>query len=1006
MVDVTQLALWDIVERKATPAQQAQVVKHLTDAANLLDRIIETFPTYTRHDSAHAINVVSLMASLLGTKRRDLSALEAAILLLSAFFHDIGMVFAPEERERLRDEPEWKLFLAHHADAYLATKDVDELPIDIAEWYCRWRHADRVYTHINRLPADSLKWGHTSFREELGEVCRSHTSPAVTLKELRTDYRTDTDLRFCAVLLRLADILDFDGSRSPEVIHDYLGLARRRDAREATSDLEWRKHLCSEGFRFPHTRASEYSLPLIAGPDDPEVEHALRRFLDEIDGELEQCRAVLDGCSARWRKLHLPREVDRSDIHSNGYRYGEYRFTLDQRQVMQLLMGENLYEDPHIFVRELLQNAIDTSRHRRFVERAQGKPNFEPEPVRVWHWTDIDGYQWLRFDDCGMGMNETIVREHLLKVGSSYYQTSSFRADILRVRDQGDADFVPISRFGIGLLSCFISGDRVEISTLRHPEAGKHSDPLRLSLNGLHGFLTLQTPQLVPLPLPAATGTEYGYRTVPGTSVAVRIDPRAEAESFEPRLLLEQHLSWAPVQVSFNGALIGGDSALVLDHPWCEPTTVSLDSTDMMALSERLSYSLSEPFRIKFAPVDLTKNSVTPELRGQVVIGELLINNEFEAFTEAVRPYAAIAARLGYDRLRDQKRLVLTIEVRGRANGDDDIPEEFLPFVSRLSDNDFDLDWDCLVEPPIGELQELVFQLESRGRSWLSHNGVTVPNTTGSGAQCKLAAPRKNTWITGVLHLTDSLRPEVSVSRDRLVSLPWAIQSACNLSYYRGLLAAGVDVRREHWSLLRRVGREWTPTLGDLLDDQLLRRTDGWGELPIIVTSDGIESLHELLDKAKEDSITIAWQPEDRRYMAFLDWCAAGLLQLHLNIVAEFVGRDVFLVASSAGAPPIPEGLTLFWPLAAVNFSDQRRFRTRGILNLRHPLTTWLVEKAPEISRRYPGLFGRFRNDLTDSWIGAEEAIARINRTLQRLRELHPSVRPPTRLAAAKSNFS
>jgi len=106
----------------------------------------------------------------------------------------------------------------------------------------------------------------------------------------------------------------------------------------------------------------------------------------------------------------------------------------------------------------LVQNAIDTSRHRRYVERARGHARFQPAPIRVAQWRDREGRLWVRFDDCGMGMDEPIIRDHLLKVGSSYYTTPQFRADVLAAKGKSDAsDFLPISRFGIGLLSCFIA---------------------------------------------------------------------------------------------------------------------------------------------------------------------------------------------------------------------------------------------------------------------------------------------------------------------------------------------------------------------------------------------------------------------------------------------------------------------------------------------------------------------------------------------------------------------
>lgn len=283
------------------------------------------------------------------------------------------------------------------------------------------------------------------------------------------------------------------------------------------SDVEWRKHLSAEGFVFPEERQRGYLLDFVAGPDEPAVEHDVRHFIDVIEDELTKCEGLISGCSFRWRNSALPGKISRQNIYGNGYRYGDYRFTLDQGQILELLMGENLYEDPYVFVRELIQNAIDTSRYRHYIEHTYGNTTFEPKLVQVSEWIDEDGYHWVRFDDYGMGMDEEIVKDHLLKVGSSYYKTAKFRADILRAQEKGSPDFVPISRFGIGLLSCFIVGDKVEISTRRAGFLGTEFQPVRLSISGLHGFYTLQTSMLRSAPMPGACGEDLGYPKEFGT---------------------------------------------------------------------------------------------------------------------------------------------------------------------------------------------------------------------------------------------------------------------------------------------------------------------------------------------------------------------------------------------------------------------------------------------------------------------------------------------------------
>ena len=493
-----------------------------------------------------------------------------------------------------------------------------------------------------------MQWGPVNLRDALGELCRSHNLdiPDIqTSATLQSNYLETADLKFCAVLLRLADILDFDNTRSPDAVYQLLGLARRESKREAQSDVEWLKHLRSGGFAFPEKRNGRYRVGFVADPTHPAVEHDIRQFLETIEEQIEKCDGLLALCNERWRAFTLPRDINRGNVKSDGYRFGDYRFSLDQRQILDLLMGENLYADPYIFVREVLQNAIDTSRHREYYERVNGSPNFSAKPIQVSQWRDSEGRQWVRFDDYGMGMDEQIVREHLLKVGSSYYQTARFRAEVLRARKKGAPDFVPISRFGIGLLSCFIVADRVEISSRRLRTGQGPAEPLRLSLHGLHGFYMLQTGNMQAQAMPRDGGEDPGYRFDIGTSVALRLDPHKESSTFDCRAILDKHVISSPVPIEFQGERIGPDYEAFVKRPWCPPTLIPFSAEQMNALSELMSYQFTEPLHLDFLPLDLTRFSDTPDFQGQMMVAVIRPTEEWERVVEGLKPYFTVEVR-------------------------------------------------------------------------------------------------------------------------------------------------------------------------------------------------------------------------------------------------------------------------------------------------------------------------------------------------------------------------
>ena len=103
----------------------------------------------------------------------------------------------------------------------------------------------------------------------------------------------------------------------------------------------------------------------------------------------------------------------------------------------------------------------------------------------IWEWYDKDGNIWFRIDDQGTGMTQGMLQRYFLKVGNSYYTSREMERDL---RDHGQSEkYNGISRFGIGLLSCFLCGDYAEASTLYFDSikiAGRNQflNPIRLCI--------------------------------------------------------------------------------------------------------------------------------------------------------------------------------------------------------------------------------------------------------------------------------------------------------------------------------------------------------------------------------------------------------------------------------------------------------------------------------------------------------------------------------------------
>ncbi|WP_327350470.1 HSP90 family protein [Streptomyces sp. NBC_01304] len=164
-------------------------------------------------------------------------------------------------------------------------------------------------------------------------------------------------------------------------------------------------------------------------------------------------------------------------------------FQVDLRGLVDLL-SHHLYSSPRVYLRELMQNAVDALTARRALEP---RGSFG---IRLY----ADGAV-VRVEDDGVGLTEADVHTFLATIGRS-----SKRAD--KIAEQR-ADF--IGQFGIGLLSCFLVADEIHVVSRSARTPGAPAVEWRGRGDGSYTVRTL----------PASA------RPQPGTTVT--LTPRADA---------------------------------------------------------------------------------------------------------------------------------------------------------------------------------------------------------------------------------------------------------------------------------------------------------------------------------------------------------------------------------------------------------------------------------------------------------------------------------------------
>ncbi|MBI5162552.1 MAG: ATP-binding protein [Magnetospirillum sp.] len=438
---------------------------------------------FTLHDSQHSFRVTERMREVIPAAV-VLTAEELGLLLLAAYLHDIGMhppgnlwaaLRSPDLAGLDEDEARrLKTWLGDFADEVA-------LPLDdhLAAQFCRHRHTDWSAAWIDRHLA-TLPRPHASWLSDLKALCRSHHWGRSELDGL---IATPTvNLRYLAVVLRVADVLDVDPKRVPAILYEHRRIA-------PGSRLYWQKDLDAT-LTVTRTGRAVPEVLFTGWPKRAAIHHALDQTAEQIGAELFLARMLADEswfgtglnpADAGRYAWDLPATVHaRIEPLDKAYVPIHGSFRPDTAKLLQLLSGLELYGNPLAAVRELIQNAFDAVRRciaEDLLKQKARNPAFDAAAHRLEYGArylvrltleravDADSGAtrwWLSCADDGIGMNRAVIENRLLVSGTGRRHAERDLDE--RCAAAGFAAEVT-GQFGIGVLSYFMLADRVEIRT-------------------------------------------------------------------------------------------------------------------------------------------------------------------------------------------------------------------------------------------------------------------------------------------------------------------------------------------------------------------------------------------------------------------------------------------------------------------------------------------------------------------------------------------------------------
>lgn len=498
---------------------------------DVLSTVVMNYPHYTKHDISHCEAIITNIEMLLGEDAiKALSPTDTWLLLHAAYLHDIGMVIECKKIENNWESKEFQDYLqeaensnddalAQNAQFINSLGDKLSKKENVMSWPVRARYAVTllIADYYRRQHADDsdsyIKDMENTFHIDLGfngliqqrlilllaDIVCLHTKSCEKVLDL--DYQTNgfnadyVHPRFLAQMLRMGDLLDADNNRfntTNEIVFGEI---------PESSKHHWEKHMSAR-----HMLITPDIIEYRADCSKPEVYRETRVFLSWLKEEIEFW-------TLNWKKI-MPENIKGSaprlgscELLLNGVPdiqgLSDLRFTISSEKAFEVIEGANIYDDKFIFLREVIQNALDAckiqlwrdileNRYKAWIAQNNGS---EMQPFHIDHrvYENYDVKVILRnyndthfkivIKDNGTGLSAEQFKK-ICNVGTSYLGDKKRKNEVAAM----PLWLRPTAGFGIGLQSIFLIAEEFEIYSKSSGHEGIYA---RVSSGRRNGYVQI-----------------------------------------------------------------------------------------------------------------------------------------------------------------------------------------------------------------------------------------------------------------------------------------------------------------------------------------------------------------------------------------------------------------------------------------------------------------------------------------------------------------------------------
>lgn len=412
--------------------------------------------SYSRHDDSHSVAILNAIVSVIGKRKiEQLSATDLWLLLHCAYAHDIGMPFSYGQMSdfwgNIRKDSDFENFFKEcltSDDSALrnAADYINSISEKLNVELSKMSNSDeksqkfgtewpaKVYRYTSYLTAEYVRKNHalrseallescdifrqkgcmqveSRFYKIVAKCCMLHASERQDIIKEIPQHEWDIESgnchpRFVAYMIRLGDLLDIDNNRFDWMDLQHYGFVPER------SVLHRKKHES-----IIHIKYTDKVIEITAQSDDSDVCQLANDWFEEIKNEVrfiathwtEFAPNRIGGCTLSEPVLQVYLGNEKF------YRVEDCEFRIDKDTLIELVIGRNLYKTKFDFLREYVQNALDASKMKFWVDVCEGRQDF-------WVFNEDSVWNMQKRELLPFDINETLLRQYTLEIICDYVE--------------------------------------------------------------------------------------------------------------------------------------------------------------------------------------------------------------------------------------------------------------------------------------------------------------------------------------------------------------------------------------------------------------------------------------------------------------------------------------------------------------------------------------------------------------------------------------------------------